>query len=166
MVRVKPFQAIHPKPNLASAVASVPYDVVTRQEARTLAEGNPHSFLHVLRPEIDLPDEVGIHDDCVYAAARSNLEQLLADGVLVQDAQPGLFIYRQVQGHHIQTGVVCCCHVDDYRCNIIKKHERTRPDKEDDRTRIRSGDGEFRCTSSLQRPDGDARRDAKLIPTA
>ena len=135
MVRVKPFQAIHPKPNLASLVASVPYDVVTRSEARALAQGNHHSFLHVIRPEIDLPDDVDLHDDCVYEKARSNLEQLLNDGVLIQDAEPDLFIYRQVQGNHIQTGVVCCCHIDDYRNNIIKKHERTRPDKEDDRTR-------------------------------
>jgi uncharacterized protein (DUF1015 family) len=116
-------------------VASVPYDVVTTEEARALAEGEPYSFLHVIRPEIDLPPGTDIHDDAVYAAGRENLDRFEAEGVLVRDEKPKLYLYRQVMHHRQQIGIVCCCHVDDYARDLIKKHETTRPDKEDDRTR-------------------------------
>jgi len=135
MLRIRPFRAIRPAGNLASRVASVPYDVVDTAEARELAKGNPYSFLHVIRPEIDLPDETSPYDDIVYETAATAFERFLADGTLVQDEDAGIFLYRQVMNHRAQIGIVCCCHIDDYEQNIIKKHEKTRPDKEDDRTR-------------------------------
>ncbi len=135
MVRIRPFASIRPLPNKAAEVASVPYDVVTTDEARRLSEGNPHSFLHVVRSEIDLPDATGPHDPAVYARAKANLDRLLADGILVREDEPKMYLYRQVMNHRSQIGLVCCCHLDDYANDVIKKHERTRPDKEDDRTR-------------------------------
>ncbi len=135
MLRVRPFHAIRPLPNLAARVASVPYDVVDRDEAVRLAEGNPHSFLHVIRSEIDLPPETDCYADDVYARAATNLQRLLSEGVLVREDKPCLYLYRLVMGDHSQVGLVCCCHIEDYEAGVIKKHERTRPDKEDDRTR-------------------------------
>lgn len=135
MLRIHPFPAIRPLPNLAPSVASVPYDVVDTEEARRLAQDNPHSFLHVIRPEIDLPEGTRLTDDAVYDKAKENFERFLSEGIIVQDEQPKLYIYRQVMRHKPQIGLVCCCHIDDYTENVIKKHEKTRPDKEDDRTR-------------------------------
>ena len=135
MVRIKAFLAVRPAPGKASAVASVPYDVVNTAEARALAAGHPESFLHVIRPEIDLPDETHPYDGAVYAKGRENFERLIDEGVLVRESTPQMYLYRQVQGEHRQIGLVCCCHIDDYANNIIKKHENTRQDKEDDRTR-------------------------------
>ncbi|MEM7227672.1 MAG: DUF1015 family protein [Planctomycetota bacterium] len=135
MLRIRPFRALRPAATLASRVASVPYDVVNTKEARELADGNPQSFLHVIRPEIDLPDNTHPYDDSVYDKARENLDRFFHEGVLVEDDAPGIYLYRQVMDHRAQVGVVCCCHVDDYANNVIKKHEKTRPDKEDDRTR-------------------------------
>lgn len=135
MPRIKPFQAIRPVPESAAAVASVPYDVVNREEAAALAEGNPLSFLHVVRPDIDLPAETDPYADEVYGTARRNFDQLMTDGVLVRDNTEHLFVYRQIMNGLSQTGVVCCCHIDDYENNLILKHEKTRPAKEDDRTR-------------------------------
>jgi uncharacterized protein (DUF1015 family) len=134
-MRLKPFRAIRPAPPLAAAIASPPYDVVSRAEAAALARGNPISFLHVCRSEIDLPDEVDAYDPRVYARARENLDALLARGALVRDASPALFLYRQIMEGRAQVGVVGCVHVDDYGTDVIRKHEKTRPDKEDDRTR-------------------------------
>lgn len=135
MVRVRPFAAIRPTEHHAVHVASVPYDVVSTEEARSMAEGNPASFLHVVRPEIDLPVGTDPHDDAVYDQARAGLQRLLDESILVRDAQPRMFLYRQVMNHRQQIGLVCCCHIEDYLENRIKKHEKTRPDKEDDRTR-------------------------------
>ncbi|MEE8153609.1 MAG: DUF1015 family protein [Phycisphaerales bacterium] len=135
MLRIKPFAALRPLPNIAAQVSSVPYDIVTTAEARQLAADNPRSFLRVLRPEIDLPVETDPHDPAVYAAAKENFQRLLSNGDLVREAEPKLYLYRQVLNDHCQIGLVCCCHVDDYNNDIIKKHEKTRPDKEDDRTR-------------------------------
>jgi len=135
MLRVHPFAAFRPEPNLAPRVASVPYDVVNTAEARELARGNPLSFLHVVRPEIDLPDGTGLYDDEVYAKAKDNLDRLIAGGTLVQEAAPKMYLYRQVMDHRPQIGLVCCCHIDDYAADRIKKHEKTRKAKEDDRTR-------------------------------
>ena len=134
-MRINPFTAAHPQPNRASQVACVPYDVINTAEARELAAGLPHSFLHVIRSEIDLPDSVDHYDDRVYAKARENLSRFMRDGTLVKDSQPRMFLYRQVMNHRAQVGLVCCCHVDDYLSDVIKKHEKTRKDKEDDRTR-------------------------------
>lgn len=132
---VKPFAALRPAPCKASVLAAVPYDVVDTAEARTLACGNPDSFLHVSRPEIDLPDSVDIHDDAVYAQGARALKDLQARGVLIREPSDCLYVYRQVMGTHSQSGVVACCHIDDYARDIIRKHEKTRKDKEDDRTR-------------------------------
>ncbi|MBA3892344.1 MAG: DUF1015 domain-containing protein [Gemmatimonadales bacterium] len=134
-MRLNPFRAIRPRPELAARVASVPYDVVNRTEAAELARGNPHSFLHVGRSDIDLPEDVDPYDRRIYARAREALNQLLAGGILVKDAAPGVFLYRQIMDGRAQTGVVGCVHVDDYERNLIRKHEKTRQDKEDDRTR-------------------------------
>ena len=134
-MRLNPFRAIHAAPARVAAIASPPYDVVSRAEAAALARDSPLSFLHVCRAEIDLPDTVDAYDPRVYARARENLGALLAGGALVRDERPALFVYRQVMEGRAQTGVVGCVHVDDYEADVIRKHENTRPDKEDDRTR-------------------------------
>jgi uncharacterized protein (DUF1015 family) len=134
-MRLTPFRAIRPRPDLAAQVASVPYDVVNRAEAAELARGNPHSFLHVGRSDIDLPEDVDPYDPRIYRRAREALDELLAAGTLVRDAEPRLFLYRQIMDGRSQTGVVGCVHVDDYERDLIRKHEKTRQDKEDDRTR-------------------------------
>ena len=134
-MKLKPFAALRPAPGSAARVAAVPYDVVDTAEARDLAAGNPDSFLHVSRPEIDLPDSVDIHDDAVYAQGARAFRDLQARGVLIRERAERLYVYRQVMGSHSQTGVVACCHVDDYERDVIRKHEKTRQDKEDDRTR-------------------------------
>ena len=132
---VKPFAALRPAPEKAAVLAAVPYDVVDTAEARVLAAGNPDSFLHVSRPEIDLPDSIDIHDDAVYAQGVKAFKDLQARGVLLREKGEHLYVYRQIMGTHSQTGVVACCHIDDYANDIIRKHEKTRKDKEDDRTR-------------------------------
>ncbi|MBI4911821.1 MAG: DUF1015 domain-containing protein [Acidobacteria bacterium] len=135
MSQLLPFKAFRPKQVHAQKVASVPYDVVNTEEARRLAEGNEFSFLHVGRPEIDLPADVDIHDPRVYAKGVENLHRLITDGVLIQDARPCLYVYQQRMGDHVQAGLVGLCSVKEYEQGLIKKHEHTRRDKEDDRTR-------------------------------
>ncbi len=115
-------------------VAAPPYDVVSRSEAAELAAGNPLSFLHVGRSDIDLPPETDPHDPAVYAKARANLDHLLTEGVFVQEAEPSLYLYELTMDGRSQIGVVGCVSVDDYARDVIKKHEKTRKDKEDDRT--------------------------------
>jgi uncharacterized protein (DUF1015 family) len=134
-MQLRAFRALRPVPELAARVVSPPYDVVSRSEAAALAAGEPMSFLHVGRSDIDLPEDVDPHDPRVYKQARRNLDSLAADGVLVRDTDPALFVYREVMGARAQIGVVGCVSVADYERDVIKKHERTRPDKEDDRTR-------------------------------
>lgn len=135
MAVVAPLPALRPRPELAAEVASVPYDVVSTEEAAALAEGNPHSFLHVTRPEIDLPAEVDPHSERVYEAGAATLARFVADGTLLRDPEPSLYVYRLRVDGHSQTGVMGCCSVAEYDADRIKKHETTRPDKEDDRTR-------------------------------
>mgnify|MGYP002629863519 CR=1 FL=1 len=135
MPHIKPFQAIRPTQQAAADVASVPYDVVNRDEAAALAAGNSSSFLHVVRPDIDLPPDTNPYADEVYATARKSFDRLMSEGVLVRDTEDCLFAYRQIMNGIAQTGVVCCCHIDDYENNLILKHEKTRQSKEDDRTR-------------------------------
>ena len=135
MAQLHPFRALRPPPARAAEVASVPYDVVDTAEARALAQGKPRSFLHVVRPEIDLPPDVDVHDDSVYARGRENLERFVREVPLLEDAAPSLYVYRLRMGERSQTGVVGCCAIDEYDDDRIRKHERTRPDKEDDRTR-------------------------------
>lgn len=135
MAVIRPFRALRPPAEHAHAVASVPYDVVNTEEARTLAAENPLSFLHVSRPEIDLPAGTDIYSDAVYRKAVDNFERLIATCPLEKEAEPSLYLYRLVMGQHEQIGVVAVCSIDEYDNNTIRKHERTRRDKEDDRTR-------------------------------
>ncbi len=135
MAVIHPFRALRPPAERVEQVASVPYDVVNTQEARQLAEGNPLSLLHVTRPEIDLPDGTDIYGDAVYEKARENFRRLIETCPLVTEDSPSLYLYRLQMGEHTQTGVAACCAVDEYDNDLIRKHERTRPDKEDDRTR-------------------------------
>lgn len=128
-----PFRALRPASGLAPRVAAPPYDVVDTAEARALAEGNPDSFLHVSRPEIDLAEDIDPHADEVYEKGRAALEDFRARGVLVEHAEPRFLVYRQVEGSTVQTGIVGCASVDDYRSGVIATHEHTRRDKEDDR---------------------------------
>jgi uncharacterized protein (DUF1015 family) len=139
MFRVRPFAALRPRADVAARVAAVPYDVVNTREARALCEGNELSFLHVSRAEVDLPEDTDPHDDRVYEGARRAFQRLIADGVMQREAGAHLYAYRQqmtLLGRRVsQVGVVGCCHIDDYNQDVIKKHEVTRKDKEDDRTR-------------------------------
>lgn len=135
MAVIRPFRALRPPAERAHAVASVPYDVVNTEEARALAGSNPLSFLHVSRPEIDLPERTDIYSDAVYRKAVDNFEELIATCPLEKEAEPSLYFYRLVMGQHEQIGVVAVCSVDEYDDDTIRKHERTRRDKEDDRTR-------------------------------
>ena len=135
MSSVKPFRAYRPRPDLARRVASFPYDVISSDEARALAAGNPHSFLHVGKPEIDLDPSISLYDDRVYAKAKENLARMIAEGVLQRDARPCLSVYQQRMGDHVQAGIVGLTSVAEYERDLIKKHEHTRKDKEDDRTR-------------------------------
>ncbi|ORC36300.1 hypothetical protein B4O97_06845 [Marispirochaeta aestuarii] len=135
MASIRPFKALRPLPEYAAKLASVPYDVVSTREARSLAEGNRYSFLHVVRPEIDLPDSVDIHDDAVYEKAAENFSALKTEGVLVQENEASLYIYRLEMDGREQIGIAGCCLVDEYDNDTIKKHEFTRKAKEDDRVR-------------------------------
>ena len=135
MAVITPFRALRPAPASAAAVAAVPYDVVSTDEARALAAGNPLSFLHVSRAEIDLPPDTNPYADAVYGKAVENFAALKARAPLVLEDAPRLYVYRLRMGAHVQTGIAGCFSMDDYERNVIKKHERTRRDKEDDRTR-------------------------------
>lgn len=135
-MQLRSFQGLVPTPELAPQVAAVPYDVVNRAESKALGESNPINLIHVDRAEIDLPDSVGDYDDAVYAKAVENFKKLQSDGVLVREAAPCMYLYRQVMGEHAQTGLVGVCNIEDYENDIIRKHEKTRKVKEDDRTRL------------------------------
>lgn len=135
-MRIRTFQGLVPAPELVSEVAAVPYDVVNREEAAALAEGKPHSLLRVDRAELELDPEVDPYSDPVYARALENFNKLQAAGALVRETEPAMYLYRQIVGDHQQTGLVTVCHVEDYENDLIKKHEKTRPDKENDRTRL------------------------------
>ncbi len=132
---IKPFAAIRPNSEDAALVASVPYDVVDTAEAKALAAGNPKSFLHVSRPEIDLPAGTDSSSPAAYAQARHALDALRAAGTLIQDDVPHFYAYRQTMGAHSQTGIVATFDTQDYLAGKLKQHEKTRKDKEDDRTR-------------------------------
>ena len=135
MSSIFPFAALRPVPNAAAAVAAVPYDVVNTEEARIMAAGNPLSFLHVSRPEIDLPAGTNPHADVVYERAAQNFAALKARAPLVVEEVPSFYVYRLTMNGHVQSGVAACYSIDEYDRGLIKKHEKTRPDKEDDRTR-------------------------------
>lgn len=133
MSLIAPFRALRPVAALASQVASRPYDVLNSEEARQEASGNPHSFLHVTKSEIDLPGDVHVYSKLVYEKAAENLKQLEKEGVLVRDDSPHYYIYRLIMDGRSQTGLVCVSSVADYNNDLIKKHEFTRPEKEQDR---------------------------------
>ncbi|HVK59399.1 MAG TPA: DUF1015 domain-containing protein, partial [Candidatus Kapabacteria bacterium] len=135
MAVVKPFRALRPKPELASKICELPYDVMSSDEAREIAKGNPLSFLHVSKPEIDLPRETDLYSPEVYAKGKENFQKLISQGALVQDTAPAFYLYRQVMGGHSQLGLVAAASCQEYIDGIIKKHELTRVDKEDDRVR-------------------------------
>jgi uncharacterized protein (DUF1015 family) len=135
MATIYPFRALRPTPGKEGAVASVPYDVVTRDEARKIGDMNAESFIHVLRPEIDLPDLVDEHFPEVYVAASKALSRFIDDRLLAEDKSSGLYVYALEASGSTQYGVVACCDVAEYESNVILKHELTRPDKEDDRVR-------------------------------
>src|ERR1044071_4049151 len=134
-MRFHRFASLLPTREAAPHVAAPPYDVVNRAEARELAAGQPESFLHIGRSDIDLPDSVDAYDPRIYSGARAALEHFMKAGILQRDPQPSIYLYRLVMNGQSQTGIVGCVHIDDYENDVIKKHERTRPDKEDDRTR-------------------------------
>ncbi|OOM76807.1 DUF1015 family protein [Clostridium sp. BL-8] len=133
MAVIKAFKGIRPVKELASKIAALPYDVMSSEEAREMVVGNPHSFLHVDRAEIDLDPSIDIHDPKVYEKARDNLYGMISDGEFIKDEKPCLYIYRQIMNGRSQTGIVFCASIDDYMNNVIKKHEFTRADKEKDR---------------------------------
>lgn len=135
MAILHPFKAWHPDPENVEEIACVPYDVINVAEARTLAEGKPNSFLHVIRPEIDLPEGTNPHDDEVYEKGAENLNNFLTNGTLHQDEKAHIYVYRLIRNGQPQTGIFSCVSVEDYDDEVILKHELTRPDKEDDRTR-------------------------------
>ena len=155
---IKPFRALRPLPDLAKQVSCVPYDVCARHELRGLIEDNPHSFLRVTRAEVDLENEIAADSTAVFDLAKKNLENLINQKVLIAEAEPALYIYRLSTRTHAQTGVVACCALDEYENGSIKKHEKTRPAKVEDRTRhilnLRAQTGlvffAFRQTAKIQ----------------
>jgi len=132
---IKPFRGYRPRPDVVEKIASPPYDVMNSAEARIAAEGNPLSFLHVVKAEIDLDPSVDVHSEEVYNKSSENLQNLISDGLLIRDEKPSLYVYQQKMGEHVQAGVVAGASVDEYQNDLIKKHEHTRLDKENDRAR-------------------------------
>ncbi len=133
MAIIKPFKGYRPGKEFADKIASRPYDVLNSEEAREVVKTNDHSFLHVVKPEVDLPENIDLHSDVVYKKGKENLEKLIAGGMFVQDESECFYIYGQTMWGKTQYGIVGCAAVEDYMNNIIKKHELTRPDKEEDR---------------------------------
>jgi len=133
MAIIKPFKAVRPKRDLADKVASRPYDVLNSTEAKEEAKGNPYSFLHITKAEIDLPDGIDLHSQAVYDKAKENLQEFLQQGIIFPEEKPCYYIYQLVMNGRSQTGLVCVSSVEDYFNNVIKKHEFTRPEKEKDR---------------------------------
>jgi uncharacterized protein (DUF1015 family) len=135
MVHIEPFKGVRPRRDIAHLVAAPPYDVLSTEEAREMAAGNPYSFLHIGKPEIDLPSGIDVYSDDVYAKGRENFETFFRQGIVWQDPQACFYIYKQVWGRHVQVGLVAGASCRDYLDGVIKKHELTRPDKENDRMR-------------------------------
>ena len=134
-MRIHAYKALRPRADVVAKVAAPPYDTVDTAESAQLAEGNPMSFLHINHSEIDLPAGTNLYADAVYAKAAENLRNFKKNGWLIGEDRPLMYLYAQTMGTHTQTGLVCCCHIDDYIKDVIKKHEFTRKDKEDDRTK-------------------------------
>jgi uncharacterized protein (DUF1015 family) len=135
MAHVRPFRGVRPRRDLAPLVAAPPYDVLSSDEARELAAGNPYSFLHIGKPEIDLPPGTDLYSDAVYAKGKENFERFLREGTIAADPTRNFYVYKQVWGDHVQVGLVAAASCQDYLDDVIKKHELTRIDKENDRMR-------------------------------
>lgn len=135
MARIEPFKGVRPKKDIVDKVASPPYDVLNSKEAKEYAAGNPYSFLHIVKPEIDLPDGTDLYSDEVYEQAAKNFKKFRDEGTLIQDEKKKFYIYKQIWGDHVQVGLVAGASCQDYQDDIIKKHELTREDKENDRMR-------------------------------
>lgn len=135
MATIKPFRALRPKEELADKIAALPYDVMNREEAKVMAKDNPYSFLHIDRAEIDLPDEIDIYDEKVYEKSRENLVDFYKKGYLVRENKKSIYVYREIMDGREQTGILACVSVDESMDGTIKKHEFTKPDKEEDRTK-------------------------------
>jgi uncharacterized protein (DUF1015 family) len=135
MVHIEPFKGVRPRRDIVHLVAAPPYDILSSEEAREMAAGNPYSFLHVGKPEIDLPPGTDQYSDEVYAKGKENFDRFLHDGVISRDPTNNFYIYKQIWGDHVQVGLVAGASCQDYLDDIIKKHELTRPDKENDRMR-------------------------------
>jgi uncharacterized protein (DUF1015 family) len=171
MALIAPFRALRPTPASAARVAAVPYDVVNAQEAHALAAGNPLSFLHVSRAEIDLAAQTDPYSDAVYRKAVENFETLKRQAPLLVEDSSSLYVYRLKMGKHVQTGVAGTFSIDEYERGVIKKHEHTRPDKEDDRTRhmieLRAQTGPvfltYRASSAVDRIVADVMRGSPLF---
>ena len=133
MITIQPFRALRPEAQHAKQVASRPYDVLNSKEAKIEAQGNPNSFLHITKSEIDLPEEVDIHSQQVYDSAKNNLDAFISRNILFRESKPCYYIYQLIMNGRSQTGLVCGSSVDDYENDLIKKHEFTRPEKEKDR---------------------------------
>ena len=133
MATVKPFRAVRPTPELAPKVTAHPYDVMNYEEACEMVKGNPYSYLHVDRSEVDLPPETDHYSQVVYEKAAANLHQMKKDGILLKEDKPCFYVWRQIMNGRAQTGIVACASIDDYMNNVIKKHELTRAEKEEDR---------------------------------
>ena len=133
MAVVRPFKAFRPTKELVEKVAALPYDVMNSEEAREMVKGNPYSFLHVDKPEVDLEPGIDVHSKPVYEKASENLQKMIQEGTYIQEGKPCMYIYRQIMNGRPQTGIVACASIDDYMNNIIKKHEFTRAEKEQDR---------------------------------
>jgi uncharacterized protein (DUF1015 family) len=135
MAHIEPFRGVRPRNDIAPLVAAPPYDVLTSEEAREMAEANPYSFLHVGKPEIDLPPGTDLYSDAVYAKGKENFERFLREGTMAPDRTRNFYVYKQVWGEHVQIGLVAAASCQDYLDGLIKKHELTRVDKENDRMR-------------------------------
>ncbi|MEM9281720.1 MAG: DUF1015 family protein [Verrucomicrobiota bacterium] len=135
-MKVKAFPSLVPAPGKAEIVASVPYDVVNTEEARALAGDNRDSFLRVVRAEIEFPEGTDPYSDEIYAKSKENLDRLQSEGTLLREPEPCVYLYRQIMDGHSQIGITLACHIEDYENDIIRKHEKTRPVKENDRTRL------------------------------
>lgn len=133
MAIVKPFKGLRPSKDKVKEVASKPYDVINTAEVRVEVVGKPYSFLHIVRSEVDLPEHIDVHSQAVYDKAKENLQNFVKNGVLFQDEKEHFYLYRQIMNGHSQVGLICCASIEDYENNIIKKHEFTRPVKENDR---------------------------------
>ena len=134
MAVIKPFKAVRPAIEYVKMVAELPYDVMSREEAKEIAKGNKYSFLHIDRAEIDLDDQINEHDEKVYEKAKENLDDFMKKNIFVKDEKDAIYIYREIVDDRAQTGIVACVSIDDNINGVVKKHEYTKPDKELDRT--------------------------------